>query len=128
MSWQTDMRLALIGSPALNALVGSAVWETVADSATTAPYVVYQTVSTGGETTHDGDRSLEFPSIQITAWATTAESARNVASKVNAVLDGKTLIGSSKVSFQLSGQSSSYDQETRLFGEIIEYTAAANRN
>ena len=128
MSWQTDMRLALIGSPALNAIIGNNVWETVADSATSVPYVVFQTVSTGGQTTHDGDRSLEFPSLQIVAWANTAEISRDVTNKIHAVLDGKTLVGGSMTSFQFNGQSSTYDYESRLYGEIIEYLAATNRN
>lgn len=126
MSWQADMRAALIGNPALNSLIGANLWAMVADSATTTPYAVYQTFSTGGETTHDGDRSLEFPNVQITAWATTDTEVQLVAKRITRTLEGKTLPGSSRVSFQFSDQHSSYDETTKLFGEVLEFTAAAN--
>lgn len=128
MSYQSDMYSALVAAAGITAIVGTRIYADVADGTTTAPYLVYQVISTGGETTHDGVREIEFPVIQFSCWATGKAAAIALASAVNAVLDGKTLAGSSGISFQFSNQFGTYEPDTKLYGEIIEYQTATNTN
>jgi hypothetical protein len=128
MSYQSDIITALAAASSITNIVGTRVYADVADGSTTGPYITFQTVSTTGETTHDGVRNLEFPLIQFNCWATTKAAAIALASAVNAVLDGKTLLGTSKVTFQFSNQFGQYESDTKLFGEILEYRAATTTN
>jgi hypothetical protein len=128
MSYQADIYAALAANATLAGLVATRIFPDVADGTAVAPYIVYQVVSTAGETPHDGDRNLEFPLIQFSCWAQSKSSAIALASAVNTVLDGKTLAGSSNVSLQFSNQFGTYESETKLFGEILEYRAATTTN
>lgn len=128
MSYQSDIFTALSTAAGVTALADTRIFPDVADGSAVAPYVVYQTIATSGETTHDGLRNLEFPLVQFNCWATTKAGAIALASAVNAVLDGNTLAGSSGVTFQFSNQFGQYEPDTKLFGEIIEYRAATTTN
>ena len=128
MSYQSDIMTALLAASSVTALVGTQIYADVADGSATAPYVVYQVVSTDSETTYDGDRTMEFPQIQFSCWATTKAGAIALAAALNAVLDGNTIAGSSGVSFVFSNQSGTYETETKLFGEILEYRASCAIN
>lgn len=128
MSYQSNIYSALTGNGTIAGLVSTRIFPDVADGSAAAPFVVYQTITTGGETTHDGVRNIEFPLIQFSCWAISKANAIALASAVNAVLDGNTIAGSSTVSFQFSNQLGSYDPETKLFGEILEYRAATITN
>jgi len=128
MSYQSDITTALAAASTITAIVGTRIYADVADGSTAAPYLVWQVISTGGDTTHDGDRSIEFPLIQFNCWATGKASAIALASAVNAVLDGNTLSGSSGITFQFSNQFGSYESDTKLFGEILEYRASTITN
>lgn len=128
MSYQSDITSALAAASTITAIVGARVYADVADGSTAAPYLVYQVVSTGGETTHDGAREIEFPLIQFSCWATGKAAAIALASAVNAVLDGNTLAGASGVTLQFSNQFGQYDPDTKLFGEILEYRASTTTN
>jgi hypothetical protein len=123
MSFQSDI------FDELSTLVGpSGVWMDVADGSAAPPYVVVSIISTGGETPHDGSRNLDFPLVQISCYAANKPDAIEVASDVNDALDGNTITGDSAVSFQFSNQFGTYESDTKLFGEILEYRAAANKN
>ena len=128
MSYQSNIYTALTGNGTIAGLVGTHVFPDIADGTVAPPYIIYQTISTSGETSHDGVRNIEFPLIQLTSWATTRAGAIVLASAVNSVLDGNTISGASVVSFQFSNQLGTYDPETKLFGEILEYRAATNTN
>ena len=128
MSYQSDTYTALAANGTIAGLVSTRIFPDVADGSAAAPYIVYQTISTGGETTHDRVRNLEFPLIQFNCWATSKAGAISLASAVNTVLDGKTLAGSSGVTFQFSNQFGQYEPDTKLFGEILEYRAATTTN
>ena len=128
MSYQSDTYQALVSSATISGMTGARIYADVADGNAAAPYLVYQVISTGGETTHDGDRSIEFPLIQFSCWAASKAQAIALASAVNALLDGNTLAGASGVSFQFSNQFGQYEPETKLFGEILEYRAATTTN
>jgi hypothetical protein len=128
MSFQSDLTTALAAATTITAIVSTRIYADVADGDTAAPYLVWQVVSTDGETTHDGDRSIEFPLIQFSCWATGKAAAIALASAVNAVLDGNTISGSSGLTFQFSNQSGTYEPDTKLFGEILEYRASSITN
>jgi hypothetical protein len=128
MSYQSDLTTALAAASTITAIVSTRIYADVADGSTAAPYLVWQVISTGGETTHDGVRNLEFPLIQFSCWATGKVGAIALASAVNAVLDGKTISGSAGLTFQFSNQFGTYESDTNLFGEILEYRAATNKN
>jgi hypothetical protein len=128
MSWQADMFAAITGDNAITAIVGLGVFPDVADASASVPYIVYQDIYTGGETTHDGKRNLEFPMVQLACWAATKAAAVALGDLVCNLLDGATLAGDSDITFQFSNRMGNYDAEERIFGEIIELRASANRN
>lgn len=128
MSYQSDITTALAAASTITAIVSTRIYADVADGSTAAPYLVWQTIATSGETTHDGVRNIEFPLLQFSCWATGKASAIALASAVNAVLDGNTIAGSSGLTFQFSNQLGQYDPETKLFGEILEYRASCSTN
>ncbi len=121
MSYQSDTYTALTGSSAITALVSTRIYADVADGSAAPPYLVYQFISAGGETTHDGERDTEFPLIQLTAWATSKASAIAIADAVRTLLEGNTIAGDSESSFQHSNRFGTYEDDTKLFGEILEY-------
>ena len=125
MSYHTDTQTALVESEAINGIVFGRVFADVADGSATAPYLVYQFVSEGGETTHDGSRGVVFPLIQISCWATTKSGAITLGDAVKETLEGQTIEGDSGASFQHSDRFGTYEDDTKLYGEIIEYRMAA---
>lgn len=128
MSYQSDLYAALVATTSITDLVGTRIFADVADSSAVAPYIVYQVVSTRGETTHSGSRDIEFPTIQFSCWAKTKAAAIAIASALNAAVDGATIEGDSNLSMIFSNQLGNYDPDTKLFGEVIEYSAATNTN
>lgn len=128
MSYQSDMTAALAAAAPITAIVGTRIFADVADGSTAAPYLVWQVISTAGETTHDGNRGIEFPLIQFSCWASGKAAAIALASAVTGALDGNTLAGASNISFQFSNQSGTYEPDTKLFGEILEFRASCNTN
>jgi hypothetical protein len=128
MSYQSDLTTALAAAAGITGITGTRIYADVADGSTAAPYLVWQVISTGGETTHDGVRNIEFPTIQFSCWATGKAGAIALASAVNAVLDGNTISGSSGLTFQFNNQFGTYDPDTKLFGEILEYRASCSIN
>ncbi len=128
MSYQSDIFTALTGDATLTGLVGDRVWADVADGTDATPYVVYQVISTIGETTHDGARDIEFPLIQVSAWANTKAESIAVASAVSRAIEGKELTGYSEATFIFDNQQGDHDPETNLFGEVLDYRGACNRN
>ena len=121
MSYQSDIYTALTGASAITALVSTRIYADVADGSATAPYLVYQFISAGGETTHDGERDTEFPLAQINCWASGKAAAITLADAVRTLLEGNTIAGDSASSFQHSNRFGTYEPDTKLFGEILEY-------
>ena len=119
---------AITGDGTVSGLVDDRVFPDVADGSTVAPFVVYLNPSTDGDTTHDGVREIEFPLVQINCYATTKSAAITLANAINSVLDGNTISGTSTTSFQFSNRFGTYESDTKLFGEILEYRAASNTN
>ena len=136
MSYQSDIYTALTSNAPgllpsnanLRNLVGTSIFPDVADGTVAPPFIVYQTISTSGDTLHDGTRSIEFPLIQFSCWASSRANAIELASTLNTVLDGNAIEGTSAVVFMFSNQQSEYESDTKLFGEILEYRVATNTN
>lgn len=124
MSYQGDITAAIEDDATLAAIIGDRVYADVAPSTAATPYVVFQTISGRGETTHDGNRNLGFPLIQFSAWAATKAQAINIGNAINTLVDGNTLSGDSEISFTYSNDYGTHDPETNLFGEIREYRAS----
>ena len=128
MSYQSDIYDAVIASTSLAALIGDRFAWDIADGTTATPYIVAQTISADGETDHDGTRTWSFPLIQFSCWAATKAQAIAVMAAFRAALEGVTLPGTSHVSLSYSGEQSSRDPETRLFGELMDYRASTLTN
>lgn len=128
MSYQADIHAALAGSATIAGITGGRIFADVCDQDAAAPYLVYQVVAVRGETAHDGSRGIEFPTIQFSCWAKTKAQCIDLAAKVNTLLDGKTLPGQSDISMLFSSSFGTYESDTKLFGEILEYSAATNSN
>lgn len=128
MSYQSDIYTALAVSGAVFDIVATRVFPDVADGSAAAPYIVYQTISTSSTTLHDGGRDIEFANIQFSCWAKTRAAAIALGSALDGILDGNTIAGTSTATFTFSGVSSSYDSDSKLYGEIHEYTAHTNKN
>jgi hypothetical protein len=128
MSFQSDIYAALVADETISQLVGDRVFADVADGSTITPYLVYQVITTRGETPHDGGRDIEFPLVQFSAWADGKAAAIQVASAVNELLDGNTLSGNAAITLTFQDQQGRHENETNLFGEIIDFQGVCNRN
>lgn len=87
------------------------------------PYVSFQRISTAGAAHLDGPSTLDWPRMQIDAWAETAAQAMAVADAVNTALDGQTVSAAGLEFFatrqDLRGPGA--DEETRKFSVSIDY-------
>ena len=128
MSFQSDIYDALFFDAGVSALVGSRVFYMVADGTTTTPYLVYQIITTDGETPHNGVRNLSFPQFQVSAWANGGSEAIALAKAVTDALDGKLLTGDSNLTVVYDDQRGIHDEITNLFGEVIDFRGHCNRN
>ena len=128
MSFQSDIYDALTGDATIAGIVGDRVWADVADGTEATPYLVYQVISTSGTTTHDGERDLEFPLVQFSAWANGKADAITLATAITDLLDGNTLQGDSALTFVFSDQQGRHDPDTNLFGETLDFRGVCNRN
>lgn len=124
MSYEADIYAVVQATSALTTLIGTRFFWDIADGSAVAPYIVAQTISDSGETDHDGDRSISFPLIQFSCWAKTKVEALAVMAAFKTAMEGVTLAGSSATSLSFAGQNSSYDRDTKLYGQIHDYRAA----
>jgi len=126
MSWQADTVAAIKADSPVAAIIGTKIFADVAPSNATAPFIVFQSISDGSSTTHDGTRSVIFPLVQFSCWATTKGGVIDLVTRLSAAIEGQTLTGSSNVSFTFSNQSSSRDHQTKLFGELLDLRGSCN--
>lgn len=88
----------LNATAAVTALVSDRIgtWELPQDE--TMPAITLQRLSGPRDYTHDGASGLEFPGFQLTCWAETLKSAKDVAVAVRDALSGfKGTIGTDRV-------------------------------
>jgi hypothetical protein len=128
MTYEADIYNLLVANSGIIALVGDRVYWDVADGDAVAPFIVLQTVSTQGETAFDGSRDDSFPLVQFSAWAPTKLDAVALRQAIRAAAEGLEIEGDSKSSLGFSNSISSYDTQTKLFGEIIDYRVSTTTN
>lgn len=128
MSYQSDIFDAITGAAPVTALISTRLYPDAAPGTAAAPFAVYQIVSSYGTTTHDGDRDYFHPLVQISCWAKTRPQATSLAAKIRAAIEGFTLPGDSETFLTFSNESGDRDQETGLFGEILEFRASCKPN
>lgn len=128
MSYQADITDAILENDVLSDIIGGRFFWDVADDDASPPFLVAQVISTDSETCHDGTRDWSFPLIQFSAWAATKVQAIGLGSAIRGEIEGVTIQGDSNVSLSFAGENSTRDQETKLYGEIIEYRASTITN
>lgn len=128
MSYQADIYQAIQSAAPVVALASNRIYPDVAPGNTATPFIVYQTVSGYGTTTHDGQRDHAHPLIQFSCWAKTKEQAVTLSARLRAAIEGFTLPGDSETFLTFSNESGNRDQETGLFGEILELRASCKTN
>jgi hypothetical protein len=128
MSYEADIYGALIADAGISALVSDRVYWDCADGDTSPPFIVLQTISNTGETAFDGSRDNQFPLVQFTAWAGTKAETIQLRNAIRSAIEGVELDGDSQTSLGYSNDLSTYDQQTKLFGAIIDYRVSTNTN
>jgi|TARA_R110000823_G_scaffold265567_1_gene385462 hypothetical protein len=128
MSWQSDIVSAIKADAPVASLIGAKVFADIAPGNAKAPFIVYQSISDGSNTTFDGIRNVIFPLVQFSCWAATKSGAIDLSSKLSAAIEGQTIAGGSDLSFTFSNQISSSDQQTKLFGEVLDLRGSCNAN
>jgi hypothetical protein len=128
MSYQSDLYDHLANDQVIAGYVGTNVYSDIADGSAAPPFIVIQTISTGGTTPLTGRREVIFPSIQITAWATTRAEAVAIAKAIDDSIEGATIHGPASLSLGFSGQSPQYENDTGLYAEILEYNGSCINN
>lgn len=125
MSYEADITQAIKDSaPLWEAINGCFSWD-VADSSKSPPYLVAQTITESGDTTHDGSRDVTFPTIQFSAWAKTKAEAVNISALLTSCLEGQSLPGDSAIALRFDSRNSTYDAESRLFGIVTRFDGSA---
>jgi hypothetical protein len=128
MSYQSDIFEAIGSSSVMTDLIGDRFCWDLADGGTAPPYLVAQTISGDGETLHDSTRDWSFPLIQFACWAKTKAEAIAIMSAFRQEFEGVEISGPSNVSLSYSGETSTRDPQTKLYGEIIDYRASTLTN
>lgn len=128
MSYQSDIFTAIQADAPLAALIGSRFFWDIADGSAAAPYLVASVVSGKGENDLSGVRNLTFPLVQMNAWGPGKAALIAIISALRTAIEGRNLPGSSNISLSYAGEHSSYDPDTKYFGEIIEFRASSNTN
>jgi len=128
MSWQSDIVKAILTDSALCAIIGEKVFADVAAGNATAPFIVYKQVSDSSDTAFDGSRTVSFPLVQFSCWSPTKSGAIELASKLRQAIEGRNLEGDSNASLGFSNHISMRDQQTKLFGEMIDYRVSCLTN
>lgn len=100
---------AALNVPAVNALVGSRIYQTLAPQNTPRPYVVWQIVGGGPVNNLSEDPDMDDARVRI--WSYTDETAgsaaaRNLALAVRAALEAETHV--------IFGPADDFDEPTRM--------------
>lgn len=124
MSYERDIYQAVRScAPVWSAIGGRFSWD-IADADSDAPYIVAQTISDNGPTTHAGERGATFPTVQFSCWAKSKSQAVKIMDDFRKGIEGRNLPGESVVSLTFSSRFSTYESETRLFGIQCQYNGA----
>jgi hypothetical protein len=80
----------LSGFAGLTALVSTRIYPRRAPQEVTAPYVIFQRISTIRDHSHSGPSGLANPRYQFDAYAATPEEADAISDQIRLALDGYT--------------------------------------
>ncbi|MBI4916873.1 MAG: DUF3168 domain-containing protein [Acidobacteria bacterium] len=86
--FKSSLRLRLIASGALYALVGDRIYRQLLPPGVTLPAVSYNVVSDIGEQAYTGPVGLRAARVQFSAWAETPEVADELGRIIRQTLDG----------------------------------------
>lgn len=126
MSYQADIYQAVLNSAPIAAKIGEKFSWDIADPTETPPYIVAQTISNSDSGDMQGVRDTSFPLIQFACWSTSKAEAIEIMRIFESEFSGIEIPGESGTSLNFAGENSSYDPETRLFGEIRDFRASMN--
>ncbi len=125
MNAETALRVALLADPAIAALVGTRVYPMELPQNPTLPAIVYQRISTPGETPMLKHAQVAPRiRIQLSLWAGTFGAVRQLAAAVDAKLDGYSGPNGDGTSLRLvwlANMSDDYEPETKLYRVIADY-------
>lgn len=115
MSFETRM-VALLNVSGVTALAGPRVYAVEAPQSTTAPFVVWQRITSSVERTHDGNDSQDIL-VQVSCYATTFAATCALRDAVRTAMDagdatGRTLFRDTR---------DSKEQERNLFRSDIDF-------
>lgn len=120
LSWEDDVFAALQANALYTAKVADRTYPSLAPTGVTDGYVVWQEISTEGESTLAGAATVLHPLVQFTAWSSNRNWARDVRKIIKDTFDGKTVAGDFRVSATFSNQLFSFEPDSRLYGALLE--------
>lgn len=82
------LRSALIGTPAVSALIGTKVYPVIAPATATLPFVTWRRVAVRRQQTLSAPMGMPVTSVEFSIFGATYEQARDVADEMRSVLDG----------------------------------------
>lgn len=124
MSYEADIFRAVKECASVWSVIGGRFSWDIADATTAPPYIVAQTTSDTGPTTHAGERGATFPTIQFSCWAKSKSQAIQIMDDFREGVEGFDLPGDSLVSLTFSNRNSTYDSTARLYGIVCQYRAS----
>lgn len=125
MNYIEDITNAILASDPITDIIGDRFSWDIADGETVAPYVVAQQISDSSTGDLSGVHDIAFPLIQFSCWAKTKTEAITLAETLRTGIGHMTLNGPSLTSLNFAGRNSTFDDETGLFGDIIEFRASS---
>lgn len=111
MSTESDLQ-SLLG-----ALVSGRCYPLVAPDPVIKPYITFQVINDDDLTALDGPIGTNNKRIQVNAWATTYGGAKTLKDSIKAAM-----AGSSIVNLPIPSLGDTYDPETKLHGQIMEFS------
>ena len=129
---EAALRVQLVGTAAVTALIGSAMYWLAADQDATAPMLVYQRITSSREGNQTGADGLVNATFQIDCYGTSQQTAMELADAVRTAIDGRT------GTFGSGGNTATVDycrlederdveeapsagEETRVFRRMLEF-------
>ncbi len=120
MSFEADLYSRLSGDSEVVTLVDTRIYPLVAPQGTSRPYCVYLTLSKPNTYSHSGFGEISQIKIQVSCYADTYQTAKDVANAVTAAL--KTWPGSqgAQAVFR-SNEHDLYDKDNNLYHVPVEF-------
>jgi hypothetical protein len=110
----------------ISALISTRVYPEVAPQSASAPFLVYQRITTQRIHTMSADQGFVMATMQFTVWDNTITSARSVSEAVRAALQNHSGltggVGGVTINATLmENEINLYDEKTKSFGVAQEY-------